>query len=167
MSYFDSDRDSAVVTAGGFFCQACLTGKPASEASADKRYCYGCFEFLAKEAKQASSWRIPKWAPAPDAKIASLKDGGVSRHPTPIMHTTKQQEIPSEHNYSLDLKSKRGPKYRDLPVDLIEKWADDGAGAKAIASRLKKERGLTVHYSTILRLLSGKRQLTLPLEVTE
>ena len=51
MAYFDSKRDNELITAGGFFCQACLVGKPSGEQSADSRYCQGCFDVLSKEAK--------------------------------------------------------------------------------------------------------------------
>lgn len=55
-TYFDSRRDAEVITAGGFFCQACLVGKPVEERSMDSRYCQGCYEFLKEELKKV----IPK-----------------------------------------------------------------------------------------------------------
>lgn len=47
--YFDSKRDRAVIEAGGFFCYACLVGKPTTEASPDPRYCHECYELRQKE----------------------------------------------------------------------------------------------------------------------
>ena len=44
--YFDIKRDIQIVNDGGFFCQGCLAGKPASEQSDDLRYCNGCYETL-------------------------------------------------------------------------------------------------------------------------
>jgi hypothetical protein len=53
---------------------------------------------------------------------------------------------------------KRGPKLRDLPESLIRRWAEEGLGSKAIASRLDSELGIKVSYKTVQRLLSGKRE---------
>lgn len=61
-------------------------------------------------------------------------------------------------------RGKRGPKHRRLPEDLIRQLADQGMGSKAIAGWLKAERGVTVSYKTIQRILSGERkQLALPI----
>ena len=54
-TYFDSRRDAEIIAAGGFFCQACLVGKPATERSPDLRYCQGCYEFLKEESERISS----------------------------------------------------------------------------------------------------------------
>lgn len=56
-------------------------------------------------------------------------------------------------------KVKRGPKHRNLPVGIIKKWSSEGLGSKAISSRLKKERDIKVHFSTISRILNGQRVL--------
>jgi hypothetical protein len=56
---------------------------------------------------------------------------------------------------------KRGPKQRDLPNQLIEQWASEGMGSKAIASRLIREIDIKVSYKTIQRLLSKNRKLAL------
>jgi hypothetical protein len=50
---------------------------------------------------------------------------------------------------------KRGPKHRQLPDDSIRQWASEGAGSKAIASKLKAEHGITISYKTIQRRLKG------------
>jgi len=57
---------------------------------------------------------------------------------------------------------KRGPKHRQLPEDLIRQLADKDMGAKAIASKLKRELGVDVSYRTIQRLLSGERKQLRP-----
>lgn len=54
-NYFNSHRDAEVITTGGFFCQACLVGKPVEERSMDSRYCQGCYEFLEEELKKVVS----------------------------------------------------------------------------------------------------------------
>jgi len=60
--------------------------------------------------------------------------------------------------------AKRGPKHKALPEDLITRWAqEESMGSKAIAARLKTELGITISYKTIQRLLSGERQLPLPM----
>ena len=53
---------------------------------------------------------------------------------------------------------KRGPKQKPLPQELIEQWAGEGMGSKAIASKLNNELGIKVSYKTIQRLLSGERE---------
>ena len=47
--YFDIKHDGAIINAGGFWCEACLIGKPGSDTSPDPRYCQDCYGFLLKE----------------------------------------------------------------------------------------------------------------------
>ena len=54
-------------------------------------------------------------------------------------------------------RGKRGPKQKPLPQELIEQWASEGMGSKAIASQLKRGQGIDVSYKTIQRVLSGQR----------
>lgn len=57
--YFDIMRDRPYPC----FCQACLIGKTEGEMSkADKRYCLGCYDCLAREAEMISSGQ-PRWMP--------------------------------------------------------------------------------------------------------
>ena len=49
-------------------------------------------------------------------------------------------------------------KKRQLPDDKIKRLHKGGMGAKAIATRLKKEQGIDVSYKTIQRILSGERK---------
>lgn len=51
MKEFDIKKDMTIIEAGGFFCQACLTGKPIDDISPDERYCQGCHDFLKGERK--------------------------------------------------------------------------------------------------------------------
>lgn len=44
-----------------------------------------------------------------------------------------------------------------LPDDKIKQLHKEGLGAKAIASKLKREQGIPVSYKTIQRVLSGER----------
>jgi hypothetical protein len=52
---------------------------------------------------------------------------------------------------------KRGPKKKELPDDEIKQLHEDGMGARAIATRPKREQGIKVSYRTIQRLLSDER----------
>ena len=52
--------------------------------------------------------------------------------------------------------TKRGPKHKHLPEDLIRRLSGEGIGSKAIVARLRT-KGLKVSYKTIQRLLSGQR----------
>ena len=56
--------------------------------------------------------------------------------------------------------TKRGPKHRSLPDDLIEQLAGEGMGSKAIAAKLKGESGIEVSYKTIQRRLSAREGAT-------
>ena len=53
--------------------------------------------------------------------------------------------------------SRRGPKHRDLPEDLIRQLASECMGSRDIATRLR-EYGVSVSYKTIQRVLAGARQ---------
>jgi hypothetical protein len=68
--YFSTQRDNEVIIASGFFCEACLVGKPVGEQSPDSRYCKGCYEFLVKEAEmiKAGGQRIGDWKPVTPSK---------------------------------------------------------------------------------------------------
>jgi len=61
--YFSARRDREIVANGGFFCQACLVGKPAGEQSPDPRYCQGCCKFLFEEAEFLPDGKRPRWIP--------------------------------------------------------------------------------------------------------
>ena len=60
--------------------------------------------------------------------------------------------------------AKRGPKHRRLPEDLIKQLSRKDMGSKAIAAKLKRDKGIKVSYKTIQRVLSGERkQLAFPI----
>ena len=139
-----------------FFCETCLGHKPLDDRSTDPRYCHGCCDLLMAEAAMQPTRRVD-WMP----KISALKSSKV-HYPVAInMHTINGENIRSVHNSPAARPekpvSKRGPKHRDLPEDLIREWASLGMGSKAIAARLKREQSITVHYSTIQRILNGQR----------
>jgi len=140
-----------------FFCEACLVDKPLDDRSADPRYCQGCCDFLLKEASLFPAKIRPAWMP----KIGDKKVLPIPQDAVLIMHTTKDENIYSVHNSPAapppKPSGKRGPKHRDLPEDLIKQWAGEGTGSKAISARLKREQDITIHYSTIQRILNGQR----------
>ena len=61
--YFDIKRDIEIEKAGGFFCEACLVGRPLDDQSPDPRYCLGCFDFLLKEVETDSRQGKRTWYP--------------------------------------------------------------------------------------------------------
>jgi len=160
--YFDSKRDTEIISAGGFFCQACSVGKPAVEISPDPRYCQACYDFLLKEAEIDSRRRGDDWKP----KRAPKETAQASHYVRTIMSTVESKKIEVDIIYPSDAmsKGKRGPKHRQLPEDLVVRLAGEGVGSKAIAAKLKAELSITVSYKTIQRVLSGERkQLALPI----
>jgi hypothetical protein len=162
--YFSSERDKAIMDAGGFFCEACLVGKAASEASPDPRYCQRCYDFLLKEAEvlsESGSTRRPGWIPKPQK--AQENQCPIPSPGASIMATVESPKIkvaiitPRDATRTI---IKRGPKHRvDLPVEFILKWAGEGMGSKKITAKLKAEYDITVGFRTIARILSGQRLL--------
>ena len=164
--YFSIERDKEIISTGGFFCQACVVGKPLDDVSSDPRYCQGCYEVLVAEAKLLPTTKRPKWVPKSPlrhGKISPEKTIPVSQDEVLIMHTIKQEKskvcIIQPQVGKVAYEEKRGPKHKDLPEDLIKQWDGEGMGSKAIVSRLKRELDIKVHYSTIQRILKGQRVL--------
>jgi len=59
--YFNINRDNQAIDQGGFWCEACLVGKPLDDQSQAERYCLGCYDFLTKEAEILTG--SPSWKP--------------------------------------------------------------------------------------------------------
>ena len=155
-----------------FSCHACLVDNPASEASPDPQYCQGCYDFLLKEVEMLSDNKHPKWVPITQSKkdstgkIGRQKPIQVSGDMVLNMSTVNGKKSEVDIIQPLVPKvtrEKRGPKQKALPRELIEKWAGEGMGSKAIASKLKKELGIKVSYKTIQRVLSGRGEFDKPL----
>lgn len=158
--YFSAEPDREIINAGSFFCHACLVGKPASELSPDPRYCQGCYVFLLKEAEMLPENKRPAWIPK-EGKIGHQKSIQVSGDVVLNMSTLndKKSEVDIiQPSVAKVTRGKRGPKHKALPQELIEQWAGESMGSKAIASKLNSELGITVSYKTIQRLLSGGRE---------
>lgn len=166
--YFDCERDAGIISTGGFFCLSCLIGKPGSEQSSDSRYCQSCQDFLTEEAKtllQSGNHHRPEWIPQGLSLGASkAEDGGKTSAPYQVDGRTIMSTLNSEKNtvaiipprVAIRPSSKRGPKFRDLPVNFIRELAGLGHGPKAIATRLKAD-GIAVSYKTVQRVLAGQR----------
>ncbi|MBA7680347.1 hypothetical protein ES703_88662 [subsurface metagenome] len=147
-----------------FFCEACLTGKPESERSPkDIRYCLECQPFLEVEYKL----RGEKYIPILNTQLGVVTESksGVD-NTQPVETYTEQQKtkmsILTEKPSTMDNFRPRGRpktyKKRSLPGDKIKQLHQDGIGATAIASLLKREYGIDVSYKTIQRVLTGKRK---------
>lgn len=76
--YFDIKRDRAVIETNGFFCQACLVGKPAGEQSPDKQYCQGCYDFL-QDGEKAVEPSKDYWTPDGTLFVHYGKKYGVTK----------------------------------------------------------------------------------------
>lgn len=158
--YFSIKQDSGIVATGSFWCSACLCGKPLDDQSPDPRYCLGCYDFLLEEARLYGASK-PSWIPkAKEPEIMGEKSIKVSGDMRTIMSTvndkkTKVDIIPSQT--SKVTHGKRGPKHRDLPLELVKQLAGQGLGSKAIVSRLKAEK-VDISYKTVQRILSGERK---------
>ena len=135
-----------------FFCKACLGHKPLDDRSPDARYCQWCCDFLLKEAEALSSKMRPAWIP----KIGAKKVLPIPQDIPLIMTTVKHKIFEVEIIRPPANLKRRGPKHRDLPEELIRELADQGNRSKAIASILK-DKGVTVSYKTIQRILNGQR----------
>ena len=161
MKYFSSKRDIDIVNSGGFFCEACLIGKPKHEQSPDYRYCQSCYDVLLKEADCLSNAKRPKWIPKPQVDEMT----GKKVIPVPLdvvlnMATVKDKKTEVAiitPVTPIRPSGKRGPKHKALPIKLIAQWASEGMGYKRIATRLKDEHGIEVGFRTVARVVKGER----------
>jgi len=155
MVYFNIEMDNETVSAGGFFCEACLMGKPSTEQAPDQRYCQGCFEVLSKEADLLPPKKRPKWVPK-SPKISPQKTIPVPQHVVLNMSIVKHEKTSMDIIQPLVREvtlGKRGPKFTELPDDLITQWAGEGMGARAISTKLEKEYQVITSYKIIQRRL--------------
>lgn len=155
---FDSQRDKEIISAGGFFCQACLVGKPADDQSRDPRYCLGCYEVLLQEAEAlvaSGNKHRPSWIPKKEkAEKSATKESIGSTIMSMLNDKKSSMDIIQSVTPSTAI-GKRGPKFTELPDDLIRQWTSEGIGARAIATRLENDHHISVSYKTIQRRLQG------------
>ena len=102
--YFNIERDLEIEKVGGFFCQACVVSKPASELSADPRYCLGCYEVLNHEpqtpenATEENHQNTPQTQPVSKEPVAKILQGelwgeGIMRQPKTRGRPQKAGEV--------------------------------------------------------------------------
>lgn len=166
-SLFSSESDIEIEQAGGFFCEACLIGKPINEQSPDPRYCQDCYTLLLNEARMDTNRRSADWKPkklskkpTPQAEKVDEKSAYVSQGIRTIMSPMegKKNEVDIiEARDGIRTRARRGRKPQDLPQEWIMRLADEGMGSKAITSRLKEEYGIIVSYKTVQRVIKKAR----------
>ena len=160
MPYFNSEHDTHIVNSGGFFCYACLVGKPSKEQSSDYRYCVRCYKFLFVEMERDARRRNTDWYHnnTDDNKASQVEVAqGVAQRRN--MSTSENRETTVDIIQPQDGVKPRGrrrPKHRELPEDLVMQLSNEGMGSKAISTKLK-EQGTEVSYKTIQRVLLGER----------
>jgi len=156
MSEFDIKRDNELIAAGThFWCETCFRARPLDDRSPDERYCQGCYDFLLEEAKMLTGHiKKPTWIPC---KNGQQNQPHVSGYGGGIMSTLGEEKIEVDiikPSGKPKILAKRGPKHKDLHIELIEQLAKEGMGSRAIATRLNAERDVKVSYKTIQRTLA-------------
>ena len=143
-----------------FYCFTCLEDKNRNELSPDPRYCQSCYDFLFKEAESLPAGQRPSWIPRPGA-VKPISNAVVSPQAVDKNHIPALigSAIMSTLDSTNETVIRRGAKSKDLPVELISRWASEGNGSKAITSKLN-EQGIQVSYKTIQRVLSGERKIS-------
>lgn len=169
-SYFSSARDAEVIVVGGFYCRCCLVSKPASEQSADQRYCQSCYDVLISEAAMLPSshrpWWVPKRAVEKTTRVSETGEqvGGETSDAIPATQVTRGpcDIIPVGHKDGEVILSQekaapvaRGRKRQELLEARILELAAKGLTTRAIA----RELGGQVSYRTVARFLAGQRLL--------
>ena len=161
-SQFDIAKDCAVVAQGGFFCRACLTGKPAREQSPDPRYCQGCFVFLADEAALLPPGKGGRWIPRGCRQV----DPGPGPRMPSTARNTSEDTVAETDIGAAPLPApvailQRGRRALELPVDEIRVLVGQGVSLREI-SRLLEQRGIVVSPATLSRRLQGSLTEAVP-----
>lgn len=131
--HFSAVRDREVIEAGGFYCEACLTGKPASEQSRNRRYCQGCYDYLRAE----GAYKTP----------ANGAEG--------VVAVVNGDEMGCDNGVRGE--SVTGNGVTDSINARITEMATQGLSCRAIERELAKQ-GLTVSYRTAARIIQKQRQ---------
>jgi hypothetical protein len=168
VGYFDIRKDIEICNNGGFFCQACLVGRPSSEQSPDPQYCQSCYGFLLNEASLLPSSQKPAWKPVLNLKDTAYKPFLEGEKPLPIqtpLQNTKEVLVhsKSEQTQAYQNLTQGRPKpsvggrpRKDIPVDLIHRLSEEGLSISKIVSELRA-RGQIISAMTVSRTLSGER----------
>lgn len=126
---------------GGFFCLACLVGKPADDQSADPRYCQSCYDVLTEETTTMPKTKRPAWLPLGARK---------ARQGTPT--TTESGQIPS------DSIENGGTSTSEVVTAQIMKLSGDKLSYRGIEKALATE-GIKISYRTIGRIIKKQGAL--------
>ena len=159
-SYFSIKRDLEIVKKGGFWCEACLIGKPSSAQSPDSRYCNFCYEFLVEEAGLDKSWARSGWKPitSPPHQAVEGKTEGIKPMAYPSGQAGIMTRINTPPNRALQKEARppllpvRGRPRKEAPTKDIEKLSKQGLGTRDIA------RELNLSPCMVSRILAGKRK---------
>ncbi len=158
-NYFSIKRDLEIEGDGGFWCEACIIGKPQTEASPDPRYCQGCFEVLSEEAKLDKSWARSGWKPiispsdnAVDSKIEGEKPTTYPDGQAEVLTRTNILQNRALQNPTRNPRINLGGRPRkEAPIKDIMRLSKQGLGVRGVA------RELNLSPSMVSRVLSGKR----------
>ena len=142
---FDIVKDNEIVNAGGFFCQACVVGKPLDDISPDPRYCQGCYDVMVAEAELLTERGItkkPQWIPR---KVENMDTRPAATTPT-------GKNKPCKKPVTAGIKG--DSKYIDDVTAKIGDMSQRGMSCRTIQEELSKD-GVTISYRTIARRLQG------------
>lgn len=152
MGKFDIKRDKQFP----YFCEACLVGKREDEMSGeDIRYCVGCQQVIEESYSLSADTgsHLGRYTPQEQAEKVAPMEMDIGKEKMKM--STLNQNIAT-----VDIKRAGGRikprRKRELPEGLI-KQLSEGMGSKAVASKLKRDKGIDVSYKTIQRLLAGER----------
>lgn len=154
--YFDIETDKQFPC----FCQACLVGKSEEQMSKrDVRYCLDCQPFIEREYSRLRQRYIPITYNHQNHQIDTFSNADIETH------RGKQKKKMSTIDSAMLRVDKLKPRIRSktykkriLPDGQIKQLHNEGMGSKAITNKLRVERGITVSYKTIQRVLSGQRR---------
>ncbi len=140
---FDIRRDIAICNAGGFFCGACLTGKPVSERSRNPRYCLTCYESMRQERARASL----------GIESADFSEEMAIAMEMPLI-------TPSSSDKGCDKAQDKENGTSDAVTARIIELSSLRKGNKAISSRAIADQltveGVTMSYRTVARILAKR-----------
>jgi len=126
----------------------------------DIRYCVDCQPIIEDEYRLQAPGKRAGYKPIPATKIK----GDLSPHiQIPIDEQKTKKSILNSPSPTMDnFRPRSRPetyKKRPLPEEQIKQLHEEGMGAVAISTQLKREQGIDVSYKTIQRILSGERKM--------
>ena len=153
--YFDIEGDKTLP----FFCQACVVGKTEAQMSKrDTRYCSECQVSIEADYKLCGRKYIPQ---PPDANLAPNNTQPIQTHTEKVKGVLLRTKNRDTHAYQNPTEDRPKPNVggrpkKDIPVQLICKFSQEGLAIKPIVRELKRQ-GYTISPMTVSRVLSGER----------